>query len=525
MLLNRLTTLAAEGSWFSDAQHGFRRGKSTESAALSLTSFVESNHKKKLVTTCAFLDIKSAFDTVWRPAIIKSLLDCNCPLYLVRIIESFLSGRSAILSGYGLSIVAELQLGCPQGSALSPFLWNILVDAVLRIKFPFLNRIIAYADDLVLISSHCLLSQAVINLQAMCDTVIEWGSQVKLTFNAGKTAFLIFSKKRQIPVHTLVINNVIIHRSRSTTYLGLIIDDKLNWRQHIVNKCTKAKKLSYLVLKCARLTWGLSMSKLQLLYKTVVLPSILYCSNVWIKSTLRKTVVKELRKAQRPFAISIARVFKTTSTEAALVLANTLPIELKARETLIKRSLSPMVDYIPSSTLSLVSNIRDNVITAIPPTGKSLSSFRKQLITTHISEKWDAAWAASTKGAITRQFFPLTSAAKFLSKINPSYRIMQLLSGCTILNDYLFKIKRSKKPHCSCDNLSPETVEHYLFVCPILSASRNALIKAVEDAGLQWPPKFSDLVSAQLWSALNAFVVGSNRLTLSRERQEMDGPL
>ena len=94
---------------------------------------------------------------------------------------------------------------------------------------------------------------------------------------------------------------------------------------------------------------------------------------------------------------------------------------------------------------------------------------------------------------------------------------MQLLSGCSILNDYLFKIKRYKWPNCSFDNLSPETVEHYLLVCSILSASSIALIKAVEDAGLQCPPKFSDLVTAQLWSTLN--VLSSEAIhSLSRER-------
>ena len=90
--------------------------------------------------------------------------------------------------------------------------------------------------------------------------------------------------------------------------------------------------------------------------------------------------MKKMRKAQRPFAISIARASKQHQLRPPS-FSQTLPIKLKARETLTKRSLSPMVDIIPSSTLSLVSNIRGEVLTAIPPTGMTLGSFRKQLIT------------------------------------------------------------------------------------------------------------------------------------------------
>jgi hypothetical protein len=74
---NKLKLLANEHRWFSDCQHGFRPQKSTETACGSLISLIEKNKKNKFVTCCAFLDIKSAFDAAWHPAILKGLLKKN----------------------------------------------------------------------------------------------------------------------------------------------------------------------------------------------------------------------------------------------------------------------------------------------------------------------------------------------------------------------------------------------------------------------------------------------------------------
>jgi hypothetical protein len=68
--------------------------------------------------------------------------------YLLKILSSFLADRCAILSHNGSSFEKRVEVGCPQGGVLSPFLWNVMIDDILRIVFPFLYLLIAYADDL-----------------------------------------------------------------------------------------------------------------------------------------------------------------------------------------------------------------------------------------------------------------------------------------------------------------------------------------------------------------------------------------
>lgn len=98
--------------WFSDNQHGFCAGKSTETAGSALAGLVEANLKKRIFTTCSFLDIKSAFDSAWHPAILENLRRKNCPSYLITIIASFLYQKKAILS--------DLQIICDSTISWGP---------------------------------------------------------------------------------------------------------------------------------------------------------------------------------------------------------------------------------------------------------------------------------------------------------------------------------------------------------------------------------------------------------------------
>ena len=135
IILGRLSWFSSTHSWLSSNQHGFREGKSTESAAHSLVSPIETGFAARQNSACAFLDIKSAFDSVWHTAIIAALVKRSCPLYLLKIVGNFLADRTALLSHRGVNFRKSLSLGCPQGGVMSPFLWIILIDDVLRQQF------------------------------------------------------------------------------------------------------------------------------------------------------------------------------------------------------------------------------------------------------------------------------------------------------------------------------------------------------------------------------------------------------
>jgi hypothetical protein len=280
---------------------------------------IESHFSKKEFTACAFIDIKSAFDSAWHPTILSVVILKNCPSYLVRIIKDYLSNRKAFINIDGHEFEAFIETGCPQGGILSAFLWTILIDDVFNILLPFPIFILAYADDLTIACSHALPSTASLRLNISCKAVVDWLFSLKLLINPPKTIFMLFKfrqRERSLPDGlSLNIQETVINPSTSTTVLGFHIDDQLNWKKHIELKCISTSRLLFAIRHYLSLTWGLNRSRLQYLYKLIVEPTILYGCPVWVARTSYKVVTKNLRSFQGKYAILILRAFRTTQTE------------------------------------------------------------------------------------------------------------------------------------------------------------------------------------------------------------------
>ena len=234
--------LSKSHHWLNENQHGFTSGKSTESAVHSLIAFCEYGKRSRGVSACAFLDIKSAFDAAWHPSILCSLVKLKCPHYLICLIASFLANHSAILSVDGEELLITINLGCPQGGVLSPFLWLILINDVLESVFPFPALILGYADDLTLATWHKDPAMATLHLQLMCNSVIAWCSTRKLSLNEAKTIFMLIGHKGDSALLNICINGVRIPPSLEVQLLGFTIDHRLSWIPHLKRRLEAAKR-------------------------------------------------------------------------------------------------------------------------------------------------------------------------------------------------------------------------------------------------------------------------------------------
>ena len=107
---------------------------------------METNKQHKLLTLCLFFDIRGAFDNAWHPGIVNKLKDSGCPIWMVKLLHSYLSDR---IVSYSNEFSLNIEKSCPQGGILSPFLWSIndLLDLNLSNNY----HIQAYADDVYFI--------------------------------------------------------------------------------------------------------------------------------------------------------------------------------------------------------------------------------------------------------------------------------------------------------------------------------------------------------------------------------------
>ncbi|GFX41408.1 RNA-directed DNA polymerase from mobile element jockey [Trichonephila clavipes] len=79
-----------------------------------------------MITGGVFLDVQKAFDRIWHKGLIYKLIKRNFPPYLIHIINSFLNNRAfRVKIDHFISQNGSLKSGCPQGSLLSPILFNI----------------------------------------------------------------------------------------------------------------------------------------------------------------------------------------------------------------------------------------------------------------------------------------------------------------------------------------------------------------------------------------------------------------
>ena len=112
-------------------QHGFRVGKSTESALHQLVTKIEKTIVEGQYALGIFLDIEGAFDNVSFKTITDALIKSQLPHELVRWIDAMLRSRTVTVTVQGKSVSKRVKKGCPQGGILSPLLWNLVINSLI----------------------------------------------------------------------------------------------------------------------------------------------------------------------------------------------------------------------------------------------------------------------------------------------------------------------------------------------------------------------------------------------------------
>jgi ribonuclease HI len=333
LVINRINYHMYSNNLLSELQFGFTPQKSTEDAINHLLNLAKNQIKKHQYLLVILLDIKGAFDNCWWPQILRQLKEKNCPKNLYNLIKSYLSNRYALIKLGNLLIARKLDRGCPQGSALGPGLWNISYDELLSLKTPTNTSIAGCCDDTKALIFGQNLKQIELKANKLLEDIHKWGRKVKLEFNTTKSCAILFTKKRSITPPIIHMNGTQIKIEDHIKYLGVFIDNKLNFNKHIDYICEKAIKKTSIIPIIARNTWGLSYESLKVMYTSFIESPLLYCSSIWGKN-LYKYQIKKLRRAQRLFAIKLIKSYRTISYEAAVTIAGIAPIELKIKENI-----------------------------------------------------------------------------------------------------------------------------------------------------------------------------------------------
>ncbi|GBM21357.1 Putative protein in type-1 retrotransposable element R1DM, partial [Araneus ventricosus] len=247
-------------------QHGFREGKSVDTAINELLRNIKTAKRDGKHVLVLSSDIKGAFDNLQHRAILKTLDASACPSNINRLFHSLLQNRKVTLLTAQGRVTKEQKQGCPQGSCSGPALWNLVANEILIQVWPDNVHIQAFADDFVLVIKADTNKSLVEDTQSAIAQFRSWCSENELAISKEKTNYILFSKMVRNPKITW--NGYKINRVKSFKYLGIHVDDRLNWLEHINKQGDKAIKMQQNLKKIAGGNWGISQIHRWTLYKT-----------------------------------------------------------------------------------------------------------------------------------------------------------------------------------------------------------------------------------------------------------------
>ncbi|KAJ3539807.1 hypothetical protein NM208_g5342 [Fusarium decemcellulare] len=304
IVTNRLKKLAMDHNLLPASQYG-APGKSTSSAIHAILKRVykawsrRTKKQWKKAVTVMSLDISGAFNRVKREILLKILVKKKVPTWLVKFVWSFLSDCTTVLKMPGSTTESFfVNIGIPQGSPLSPILFLFfsapILQSVAESKIASVSAF-AYVDDTYLVVVSRNYRDNCTALEQVHETILKWSGPAGVTFSPPKYKIMHFKHPAETEADSSKLPNIPGLQNIETclktklNILGVIVDHRLTWDEHIKEIERKvAKQLRYL-RRISNSVYGLSLKAARQIYVTKIRPTIAYACQAWFIYTWSKT--------------------------------------------------------------------------------------------------------------------------------------------------------------------------------------------------------------------------------------------
>jgi hypothetical protein len=278
----QIEKFAEQQKIFIDTQSGFRKRHSCETSLNTVLKEWKDGIERKNNVIAVFLDFKRAFETIVRSKLVEKLKQYGIGGIAAKWFESYLDNRrQKTRINEAESTAIQNDLGVPQGSVLGALLFilyiNDIGDVVQR------ANINLFADDTMIYVEHGDLKEAAKIMNEELQKVTRWLYINKLKLNVDKTKYMIITNKKNNCQDSIdiQIEDAKIQCVESIKYLGVMLDNKMNFKNNADYVCKKvAKKIGYM----ARLGNKLNYSSKVLVYNSIIAPHFDYCSTILMMS-------------------------------------------------------------------------------------------------------------------------------------------------------------------------------------------------------------------------------------------------
>ena len=234
IILNRL--LPYSDDIIGDYQCGFKRNRSTSDQMFAVRQLIEKNWEYNKPFHQLFVDFIKAYDSIIKTKMYQILITMGIPKKLVKMIQVCIhdnKGRVRVTNE--LSNPFEIREGLKQGDALSPLLFNLVLEYVIRyvqesktgVTLNGTTQVLAYADDLDILGDNEEI------VKENSERLITKAKEVGLDVSEEKTKYMINSRRRDNPASNLKVLDKSFGRVYKFKYLGTIITENNDTKEEI----------------------------------------------------------------------------------------------------------------------------------------------------------------------------------------------------------------------------------------------------------------------------------------------------
>ena len=251
VMSNRITEHMLENNLINNNQHGYLKGRSTQTALFQFTENIIKSLENKQLPIGLFLDLSKAYDTLNYTILTRKLELYGIRGIVLKWVISYLTHRKQkVVIGHGVDRVSseylEVTLGVPQGSVIGPLLFILYTNDITELCD---NSCVItnYADDTNLLLTASSLPTLIDNTKLVMSKASDWFTKNKLILNSSKTNIVLFktSRSKILPPEEICIKNASIKLNNSTKFLGMILDSNLCYDKHIDSILSRLGKVCY----------------------------------------------------------------------------------------------------------------------------------------------------------------------------------------------------------------------------------------------------------------------------------------